>query len=137
MLDELAMIALILLIGSHSLLIKKCFKIEGEIPMHFGEFNLKADVIDNNLQQVRDLLDEALDVIAPMSQPATQAMPANMSMGETIASVLLSRLIPSTAMAEADATTTQQNEREIYEVEPTTFQAQDEYRQPSTELPSA
>jgi len=120
MLDELAMIALILLIGSHSLLIKKCFKIEGEIPLHFGEFSLKADVIDSNLQQVRDLLDEALDVIAPMSQPATPNPPANMSMGETIASVILSRLIPSTAMAESDASKTQQKQREIYEVHPTT-----------------
>jgi len=138
MLDELAMIALILLIGSHSLLIKKCFKIEGEIPLHFGEFNLKADVIDSNLQQVRDLLDEALDVIAPMSQPATANPPANMSMGETIASVLLSRLIPPTAMVGGDGTATQQNERAIFEINPTTTnETQDEYSQPSTELPSA
>ena len=120
MLNELTMFALILLIGSHTLLIKKCFKIEGEIPLQFHHFGVKADVIDSNLQQVKDLLDEALDMIAPIAGPQVPAQPANMSMGETIASVLLSRLIPPTEMAESDASTTQQKQREIYEVNPTT-----------------
>ena len=43
-----------------------------------------------------------------------------MSMGETIAAALLSRLIPTTAMGEGDGTTTQQKQREIYEIDPTT-----------------
>ena len=125
MLNELTMLALILLIGSHTLLIKKCFKIEGEIPLHFHDFGLKADVIDNNLQQVRDLLDEALDMLMPIAQPQVQSTPPNMSMGETIASVLLSRLIPPTEMAESDASTTQQKQREIYEIDPTTTNTQE------------
>ena len=120
MLNELTMFALILLIGSHTLLIKKCFKIEGEIPLHFHDFGVKADVIDSNLQQVRDLLDEALDAIAPIAGPQVPPAPANMSMGETIAAALLSRLIPTTAMGEGDGTTTQQKQREIYEIDPTT-----------------
>ena len=131
MLNELTMFALILLIGSHTLLIKKCFKIEGEIPLHFHDFGVKADVIDSNLQQVRDLLDEALDAIAPIAGPQVPPTPANMSMGETIAAALLSRLIPTTAMAEGDGTTTQQSERTIYEIDPTTTkQTEDEFDQP-------
>ena len=92
MLNEMMVLALIFLIGSHTLLIKKCFKIEGEIPMHFGEFGHKADVIEHNLSVVKDLLDEALDVLVPMT-PQVQSNPANMGIGETIASALLSRLI--------------------------------------------
>ena len=137
MLNELTMLALILLIGSHTLLIKKCFKIEGEIPLHFHDFGVKADVIDSNLQQVRDLLDEALDMLMPIAQPQVPSQPQNMSMGETIASVLLSRLIPTTAMAEGDASKTQQKQREIYEIDPTTtLNTEDEpieYRPVSTD----
>lgn len=120
MLDYIAMIALILLIAGHTILIKKCKILEGEIPLHFHDFGVKADVIDSNLQQVRDLLDEALDMLMPIAQPQVPSQPQNMSMGETIASVLLSRLIPPTAMPEVDASTTQQKQREIYEVHPTT-----------------
>ena len=90
MLNEMMVLALILLIGSHTLLIKKCFKIEGEIPLHFGEFEHKADVIEHNLQVVKELLDEALDVLVPMT-PQVQSNPVNMGIGETIASALLSR----------------------------------------------
>lgn len=125
MLDELAMIALILLIAGHTILIKKCKILEGEIPLRFHDFGLKADVIDSNLQQVRDLLDEALDMLMPIAQPQVQSTPQNMSMGETIASVLLSRLIPPTAMPEVDASTTQQKQREIYEIDPTTTNTQE------------
>lgn len=125
MLDYIAMIALILLIAGHTILIKKCKILEGEIPSHFHDFGLKADAIDSNLQQVRDLLDEALDMLMPIAQPQVQPTPQNMSMGETIASVLLSRLIPPTEMAESDASTTQQNERAIYEINPTTTNAQE------------
>ena len=123
--ENLALFALILLIASHSLLIKKCFKIEGEIPLHFHDFGVKADVIDSNLQQVRDLLDEALDAIAPIAGPQVPPAPANMSMGETIAAALLSRLIPTTDMAEPDGNSTQQNERQIYEIEQTQTQPEE------------
>ena len=118
--ENLALFALILLIASHSLLIKKCFKIEGEIPLHFHQFENKADVIDGNLAQVRDLLDEALDFINEFASQPVPQMPQNMGLSEVIATTILNRFIPSTSMPSDHASKTKPLEREIYEVHPTT-----------------
>ena len=134
--ENLALVALILLIASHSLLIKKCFKIEGEIPFHFGQFENKADVIDSNLTSVRELLDEALDFINELASPPVQQTPQNIGIGEVIASTILNRFIPSTPMPSDHGSTSQPNEREIYEIDPTTTLTEEGERwEPSTELP--
>jgi len=136
--ENLALFALILLIASHSLLIKKCFQIEGEIPLHFHQFENKADVIDGNLSQVRDLLDEALDFINDFASSPVQQSPQNMGLSEVIASTILNRFIPSTPMPSDHGATTQQVERAIYEIDPTTtLETEDEFSEHSTELPSA
>ena len=96
--QELALLALVFLIGSHTLLIKKCFKIEASLPSHFHDLELKANGIDSNMTQVRDLLDEALDMITPMLDSQVPVNQPNQTLSESIMSALLSRLIPPTIM---------------------------------------
>ena len=115
--QELALIALVFLIGSHTLLIKKCFKIEASLPSHFHDLEQKANGIDSNMTQVRDLLDEALDMITPMLDSQVPVNQPNMTLSESIMSALLSRLIPPTMMPPSDGNT-QQEERSFYEIDP-------------------
>lgn len=132
--QELALIALVFLIGSHTLLIKKCFKIEASLPSHFHDLEQKANGIDSNMTQVRDLLDEALDMITPMLDSQVPVNQPNQTLSESIMSALLSRLIPSTMMPPSDADT-QQKEREIYEIDSSqTNTEEDEHSRPWTEL---
>jgi hypothetical protein len=126
--QELALLALVFLIGSHTLLIKKCFKIEASLPSHFHDLELKANGIDSNMTQVRDLLDEALDMITPMLDSQVPVNQPNQTLSESIMSALLSRLIPPTIMPPSDGSKTQQEEREIYEIDQsqTTLETQNE-----------
>ena len=132
--QELALIALVFLIGSHTLLIKKCFKIEASLPGHFHDLEQKANGMDSNITQVRDILDEALDMIAPMLDSPVAQPKHQMTLPESIMTAFLSKLIPPTMMPPSDGNT-QQKEREIYEIDPsqTTTEENEHYRH-STEL---
>ena len=131
--QELALIALVFLIGSHTLLIKKCFKIEASLPGHFHDLEQKANGMDSNITQVRDILDEALDMIAPMLDSPVAQPQHQMTLPESIMTAFLSKLIPPTMMPQSDGE--KQKEREIYQVDPsqTTTEENEHYRH-STEL---
>ena len=120
MLDEFLVTALIFLILTHGLLIRKCFDIQGNIPVLTNAldeipvtFEDKAMNLEQSMGQIRELLDEALDFISDFSQSPAVASPQNMSMAELIPQLLLSRLMPSTNMAQPDANPQKQEEWEI------------------------
>ena len=120
MLDEFLVTALIFLILTHGLLIRKCFDIQGNIPVLTSAldeipvtFEDKALNLEQSMGQIRELLDEALDFISDFSPSPAVATPQNMSMAELIPQLLLSRLMPSTNMAQPDASTKEQEEWEI------------------------
>ena len=128
--QELALIALVFLIGSHTLLIKKCFKIEASLPSHFHDLELKANGMDSNITQVRDILDEALDMIAPMLDSPVAQPQHQMTLPESIMSAFLSKLIPPTMMPSSDGSKTQQEERSFFEIDQqTTVETEDEFNE--------
>ena len=122
---EILTTAVILMILTHSMLIRKCFDLQNKIPEiteHFSEhtetFENKATDIQETVYSVRELLDEALDVIADFQSSPVQSQVTNRSLSEMIPELLLSRLLPSMDMGLADASETQQKDRPIYEIDP-------------------
>ena len=99
------MLTLALLTLGHVLLIKKCASLESEIPE-------QTNGLKSMMGEVRDLLDEALDLLA--DAPASPALPAQMGQAESIPNLLLSTLISRMSMGPADASTTQPQEWEVY-----------------------
>ena len=93
------MLTLALLTLGHVLLIKKCASLESEIPEQTN--GLKSMISD-----VRDLLDEALDVLADV--PASAAPLAQMTQGESLPNLILSTLISRMSMPATDGTLTQE-----------------------------
>ena len=61
MLEETLTLALILLIGTHAHLIRRCTSLEGQIPVLTEGISTKADDLEGTVLEVRNLLDEALD----------------------------------------------------------------------------
>ena len=112
----LALALLFLAIG-HVLLIKKCASLESEIPNH-------TNGLKSMMGEVRDLLDEALDLLA--DAPASPALPAQMGQAESIPNLLLSTLISRMSMGPDDARTTQPQEWEVLQPDPTTTNTQDD-----------
>jgi len=106
----LALALLFLAIG-HVLLIKKCASLESEIPNH-------TNGLKSMMAEVRDLLDEALDLLA--DAPASPALPAQMGQAESIPNLILSTLISRMSMGPADASTTQPQEWEVLPPDDTT-----------------
>ncbi|MDB2322336.1 hypothetical protein N9V20_00170 [Candidatus Poseidoniales archaeon] len=98
--DILMMLTLALLTLGHVLLIKKCASLESEIPEQTN--GLKSMISD-----VRDLLDEALDVLADV--PASSAPLAQMTQGESLPNLILSTLISRMSMPATDGTQEPQN----------------------------
>ncbi len=99
------MLAMLLVAMGHVLLIKKCASLESEIPN-------QTSGLKSMMGEVRDLLDEALDLLA--DAPAGPALPAQMGQAESIPNLLLSTLISRMSMAPADGSTTQPQEWEVY-----------------------
>jgi len=109
---EIITLALILLIASHSLLIKKCFALAHQLPVHAETFEDRAGSIETGLTSVQSLLDEALDLI---SEFGNNVVPTNLTQTpSSIPEMILSRLLGGTNMAGLDGTTQEQNEWEIY-----------------------
>jgi len=100
----LALAMLFLAIG-HVLLIKKCASIESEIPHH-------TDGLKTLMGEVRDLLDEALDLLA--DTPSSSSLPAKMNHAESIPNLIFSTLLSRMNMGATDGTT-EPNQWEIYE----------------------
>jgi len=111
------MLALLFVAIGHVLLIKKCASLESEIPNH-------TNGLKSMMGEVRDLLDEALDLLA--DAPASPALPAQMGQAESIPNLLLSTLISRMSMGPDDARTTQPQEWEVLQPDPTTTNTQDD-----------
>ena len=104
MVEWFLMLALLLVALGHVLLIKKCASLESEIPN-------QTNGLKSMMGEVRDLLDEALDLLA--EGPASSALPAQMGHAESIPNLILSTLLSRMNMGEADGDTTQPQEWEI------------------------
>ena len=91
----LALAMLFLAIG-HVLLIKKCASIESEITHH-------TDGLKTLMGEVRDLLDEALDLLA--DTPASSSLPAQMNPAESIPHLIFSTLLSRMNMGATDGST--------------------------------
>ena len=121
--DILMMLTLALLTLGHVLLIKKCASLESEIPEQTN--GLKSMISD-----VRDLLDEALDVLSDV--PASAAPLAQMTQGESLPNLILSTLISRMSMPATDGTQESQN-RAYDEVNtPPTLETENEFDEHSS-----
>lgn len=108
--DELTMFALILLILAHGILIRSCYSLHTSIPA-------ESQVLRKDLGDVRELLDEALDLIADVAPSAQMLQTSNPGQPESLGANILTSLISNMLMPKVDGSETQQKEREIYEVE--------------------
>lgn len=105
MLDEVLTLALVLMIATHALLIKKCQTLEEQIPASTAG-------VHHTMTEVRDLLDEALDMIGSLPSAGEALLPKS-DTSESIGSMILSTLISRMGMPEPDASTTQSQEWEV------------------------
>jgi len=120
MLEETLTLALILLIGTHAHLIRRCTSLEGQIPNFTEGINTKAGDLEVAVLEVRSLLDEALDYISDLPS-ATPTMLTQTGEAESLPSMILSTLLSRMSMPPADgAKHTEPEQWEIQEVLPTT-----------------
>ena len=100
----LALALLFLAIG-HVLLIKKCASLESEIPNH-------TNGLKSMMAEVRDLLDEALDMIQQLA-PSIPDLAPTQAASESLPNLILNTLLARMGMPEPDASTTQPQEWEV------------------------
>jgi len=112
MLEEILTLALLLSIATHALLVKKCQVLEASIPDQTAG-------IHGSITEVRDLLDEALDMIGAYASSLPDLAPVQ-GASESLPNLILNTLLSRMGMAEADGNTTQPQEWEILHNEPTT-----------------
>ena len=105
MLEEVLTLALVLSIYTHALLVKKCASLQEEIPAQTG-------AVHNTMSEVRDLLDEALDMITGLASAVPDVMP-NPAPSESLPNMILATLLSRMGMGEADASKTQPQEWEV------------------------
>jgi len=117
---DLVLLALILLILAHAVLIRSCYALHTQIPK-------QSDEVSNRLDNVSSLLDEALDMLADAGSAVTQTV-ANGNPFESPPQSILSTLITSMLMRQNHASTTQQEQRTVYEIDPSPTNAQDDER---------
>lgn len=108
------LLTLVLLTLGHALLIKKCASLESEIPSH-------TDGLRSMMSEVRDLLDEALDLLADAPSAAGAVMP-NIGQAESIPSLLLSTFLSRMNIDPDHASTQESQEWEVLEPNPTPTQ---------------
>ena len=113
MLEETLTLALILLIATHAALIRRCTSLEGQIPLLTEGMIIKADCLEGSVREVRDLLDEALDLMGdiPSAPPALMAQSGE---AESIPSMILSTLLSRMSMPSGDGPKTEPQQWEIY-----------------------
>jgi hypothetical protein len=112
MLDEILTLALVLMIATHAALIRRCTSLEGQIPLLTEGIHVKADCLEGSVREVRDLIDEALDLMGELPSAPPALMPQS-GEAESIPQMILSTLISRMSMGPADASTTQPQEWEV------------------------
>jgi len=125
MLEETLTLALILLIATHAALIRRCTSLEGQIPLLTEGIHVKADCLEGSVREVRDLIDEALDLMGDMPS-ASPALIAQSGEAESIPSMILSTLLSRMGMPNDDAPKTESQEWEIYSPNDTPPNTQDD-----------
>ena len=112
MLEETLTLALILLIGTHAHLIRRCTSLEGQIPVLTEGISTKADDLEGTVLEVRNLLDEALDYINELPA-ATPPILTQSGEAESIPSMILSSLLSRMSMPPPNASPTEPQQWEI------------------------
>jgi hypothetical protein len=110
MLDYLLTFALIFMIISHSILIRGCFKINGQMETGSHEFSNQFGAINETLSECLDCLDD----IAGGNTEGTQ----NQASGESVQSMILSALMSRMNMTDEHGSEARQ-ERTVQENEQT------------------
>jgi hypothetical protein len=116
MLEEVLTLALMLSIATHALLVKKCQSLETYIPIQTG-------AVHDGIAEVKDLLDEALDLMAGLI-PAQAEMMAVPNASKSLPDLILNTLLSRMGMAEGDGSPTHPQDWEILppDDDPTTTQ---------------
>ena len=113
MLEEILTLALLLSIATHALLVKKCQVLEATIPDQTAG-------IHGSITEVRDLLDEALDMMASLVPSIPDLAPIQ-GASESLPNLILNTLLSRMNMPPVDgAKHTEPEQWEIQEVLPTT-----------------
>jgi hypothetical protein len=84
MTEELILLALLMLIGTHGLLVRGCMKLHQIIPNHGAEVASEASQIREILEELADLIHSGLDAIP---------IPSNTSQGQSLPEILLTGLM--------------------------------------------
>jgi hypothetical protein len=84
MTEELILLALLMLIGTHGLLVRGCMKLHQIIPNHGAEVASEASQIREILDELADLINSGLDAIP---------IPSNTSQGQSLPEILLTGLM--------------------------------------------
>ena len=105
MLEEILTLALALSIATHAMLVKKCQVLEASIPAQTG-------AVHHTMTEVRDLLDEALDMMQNLA-PSIPDLTPTQAQSESLPNLILNTLLARMGMPEADASTTQPQEWEV------------------------
>ena len=117
MLDYLLTFALIFMIISHSILIRGCFKINGQMKIGSHEFS-------NHFGAINETLSECLDCLDDIAGGNTEATP-NQAGGESLQSVILSGILSRMNMPDEHGST-QRQERTVQENEQTPNEEENE-----------
>jgi hypothetical protein len=116
MLEYVQAAALLGLLISHYFLIKGCFKINENLPIHGGEITTKVGGVTEVLDEIADLLNEGLAVVAGSGSAQTPSSPMD---------AILSGLISSMTNRPTHGSQTQ--ERTIHEINtPPTIETENE-----------
>jgi hypothetical protein len=119
MLEEILTLALLLSIGTHALLVKKCQVLEASIPDQTAGLH-------HGLTEVRELLDEALDMMGALGSSLPDLVPTQAA-SESLPNLILNTLLSRMGMAEDDGNKTQPQLWEIQEIDdPPTLQTEDQ-----------
>lgn len=106
MLEEILTLALLLSIATHALLVKKCQVLEATIPDHTAGLH-------GSITEVRDLLDEALDLMSSLVPSMPDIAPVQ-GASESLPNLILNTLLSRMNMPQADGNPTQPQEWEIF-----------------------
>ena len=119
MLDYLALICLLALCAGHYFLIRGCFKINHAIPT-------ATNTIDMKMAEMNNLLNEACEVLIELADGTSQTTAVQATSG-SIQDILTTFLMNKIAMSQNDAST-QEQEREIHEIDQTTTKPEENQR---------
>jgi len=106
-------------------IIWECIKMKTHVSDH-------SDSLQDKLGGMSELLDEAIDFLSDVDKMISQPSPVIAQAGMDIKTALLTAFMDKMTMGFNNGTT-QQEERQIYEIiEPSTQETEDEYNEPSS-----